>query len=124
VLCFINRALHLRQAAPSAVIQPKRTESHIQCLCLGFQEARIRALHKLAQRLWKDIRDVSKLTASKGQIITVNQTVAWLQGLQEPEELIDDCQQAWDEIADMQLDGEGDHVEVDAVAQRKRRDST
>jgi hypothetical protein len=53
----------------------------------------------------------------------VEQTVAGLQGLQQPEELIDVWQRAWDEITDMQLDGEGEHTDTHAVGQRKRLDA-
>ncbi len=55
----------------------------VQYSCPVFKEARIRAHHNLAKRLWKGIRD-----ASKGWIITTEQTVAGLQGLTQPEELI------------------------------------
>jgi hypothetical protein len=66
---------------PFAATQPKR-----RAMCNArvlLKEARIRAHHNLAQRLWKGIRD-----ASKGWIITTEQTVAGLQGMQQPEELI------------------------------------
>ena len=76
------------------------------------------AHHNLAHRLWKGIRD-----ASKGWIITVEQTVAGLQGLPQPEALIDAWQRAWDEITDMELDGEGEHTDADAVAPRKQPDA-
>ncbi len=63
----------------------------MQCLCPALKEARILAHHNLAQRLWKGIR---VRDASKGWIITVEQTMAGLQGLQQPEVLKDDLQQA------------------------------
>jgi hypothetical protein len=114
-----NAVLHKWGIAPSAACSlcrhPVETQSHVQCSCPVLKEARIRAHHNLAQRLWKGIRD-----ASKGWIITVEQTVAGLQGLQQPEALIDDWQRAWDEITDMQLDGEEERSVADAVAQRKR----
>jgi hypothetical protein len=73
-----NAVLHKWGIAPSAACSlcghPAETQ-HVQCLCLALKEARIRAHHNLAQRLWKGIRD-----ASKGWIITLEQTAARLQG--------------------------------------------
>jgi hypothetical protein len=75
--------------------------------------------HNLEQRLWKGIKD-----ASNWWIITVEQTVEGLQGLQrQSEELIDDWLLAWDKITVMQLDGEGEQTDPDAVAQRKQPDA-
>jgi hypothetical protein len=34
-----------------------------------------------------------------------------------------EAERAWDEITDMQLDGEVEHTDADAVAQRKRPDA-
>ena len=78
-----NAVLHKWGIAPSAACSlcghPVETQSHVQCLWPALKEARIRAHHNLAHRLWKGIRD-----ASKGWIITVEQTVAGLQGMQQP----------------------------------------
>ncbi len=95
-----NAVLHKWGIAPSPACalcgHPAKTQSHVQCSCPVLKEARIRAHHNLAQRLWKGIRD-----ASKGWIITTEQTVAGLkglvaglQGLPQPEELIPEWQRA------------------------------
>ncbi len=86
-----NAVLYKWGIAPSAACSlcchPAETQSHVQCLCPALKEARIWAHHNLAQRLWEGIRD-----ASKRWIITLEQIVAGLQGLQRPEALIDDWQ--------------------------------
>ena len=46
-----------------------------------------------------------------------------LQELQQPVELIDSWQQAWGELTDVQLDGEGEHADADVVTLRKRPDA-
>ncbi len=56
--------------------------------------------HTMAHRLWTGIQD-----STKGWTIAVEQTVAGLQGLLQPEGHIDDWQWAWDEIADTHLEG-------------------
>jgi hypothetical protein len=78
------------------------------------QEARILAHDNLAKRLWNGIKP-----ASKRWTIALEQTVAELQGLPQPEEIIAVRQRAWDEIADVHLDGEGKHAYADAVSHRK-----
>ncbi len=117
-----NAVLHKWGIAPSPACalcgHPAETQSHVQCSCPVLKETRIRAHHNLAQRLWKGIRD-----ASKGWIITTEQTVAGLQGLQQPEELIPEWQCAWDELTDLKLDGEGEDMDTDAMIQRKRPDA-
>ena len=97
---------------------PAETQSHIQCLCPALKEARIRAHHNIAKRLWQGIR-----AAAKGWVITTEQTVAGLQGLPQPAERIDDWQRAWDEMTDVHLEGEGWETDIDAATQRKRPDA-
>jgi hypothetical protein len=46
-----------------------------------------------------------------------------LQGLPQPEGHIDDWQRAWDEIANIHLEGEGEQTDADAAIQRKRPDA-
>jgi hypothetical protein len=77
---------------------PAETQSHIQCLCPALKEARIRAHHNIAKRLWQGIR-----AAANGWqwVITTEQTVAGLQGLTQPAERLDDWQRAWDEMTDV-----------------------
>jgi len=117
-----NAVLHKWGIAPSPACalcgHPAETQSHVQCSCPVLKEARIRAHHNLAQRLWKGIRD-----ASKGWIITTEQTVAGLQGLPQPEELIPEWQRAWDELTDLKLGGEGEDMDTDATTRRKRPDA-
>ncbi len=85
---------------------PAEPQSHVQCSCPVLKEARIRAHHNLAQRLWKGIRD-----ASKWWIVTKEQTVTGLQGLPQPKEFIPKWQRAWDELTDLQLVGEGEDMD-------------
>ena len=88
-------------------------------LCPVLKEARILAHHNLAQRLWNGIRD-----ASKGWIITTEQTVASLQGLQgllQPQELIPEWHSALDELADLLLVGEGEDMDTDAMIMIQRK---
>jgi hypothetical protein len=70
--------------------------------------------------LWKGILD-----ATKKWIIAVEHTVSGLLGLEQPEEHIDVWQRAWDEISDLDLEGEGDDEVADAEVgiQRKRPDA-
>ena len=49
----------------------------------------------MAQRLWKGIKDFTT-----GWIIITEQTVAGIQGLQQPEDRIAEWQRAWDEVTD------------------------
>jgi hypothetical protein len=49
--------------------------------------------------------------------------VAGLQGLQPPEKQIEDWPLAWDEMANMHLDGGVRHADADAVSQRKQPDA-
>jgi ribonuclease HI len=97
---------------------PAETQSHVQCWCPALKEARIRAHHNLAQRLWRGIED-----ATKKWVFTVEATVEALRGLQQPAELIDSWQRACDEISDTDLeatDGPGDE---DESLRRKRPDA-
>ncbi len=52
------------------------TQSHIQCLCPALKEARIRAHHNMAHRLWKGIQ-----ASTEGWVIAIEQTVEGLLGL-------------------------------------------
>ena len=40
--------------------ETQRRRSHVQCWCAALQEARIKAHHSLAQRLWREIDDATK----------------------------------------------------------------
>ncbi len=59
-----DAVLPKRGVAPSAACalcsHPAETQSHIQGLCPGLQEARIRAHRSMAQRLWKGMEDSTK----------------------------------------------------------------
>jgi hypothetical protein len=68
-------------------------------------EARMLAHHNIVQGLWKGIN-----TATKGWTFTAEQTVAGLQGLPQPEEIITEWQCAWGVLTDLQLDGEGEDM--------------
>ena len=95
-------------------------ESHsvpLSCT-LRLKEARIQAHHNLEHRLWKGIED-----ATSGWTLAIEQTVAGLQGLPQPADLLDDWQRAWDEVADEDLEGEGEQDDVDAATPRKRPDA-
>jgi len=92
------------------------TQSHIQCLCPALKDARIRAHHNLAHRLWKGISD-----ASKKFHICVEQTVDGLRGLPQPEDQIKEWQQALDELTDVQLEVQEEDTE--GIIQRKRPDA-
>jgi hypothetical protein len=117
-----NAVLHkwgiVASAACALCGHPAETQSHIQCLCPALKEARIRAHHNMAHRLWKGIQD-----STRGWTIAIEQTVAGLQGLPQPEDRIDDWQRAWDEVADVHLEGEGEYGDTDAATQRKRPDA-
>ena len=120
-----NAVLHKWGIVPSAACalcgHPAETQSHIQCLCPALKEARIRAHHTMAHRLWTGIQN-----STKGWTIAIEQTVAGLQGLPQPENRIDDWQRAWDEVADTHLEGEvheGEQADADAATQRKRPDA-
>ena len=99
---------------------PAETQSHIQCLCPALNDARIRAHHNLAHRLWKDISD-----ATKNIHICVEQTVDGLRGLPQPDSLPEDSeripewQRAWDELSDIQL--EVQEEDTDGIIQTARR---
>ncbi len=115
-----NALLHKWSMVSSAACAlcgaPAESQSHIQCLCPALKDARIRAHHTLAQRLWKGISD-----ASKHFHICVEQTVDGLRGLPQPEEQIEEWQLAWDELTDVQLRvQEGD---TEGGIQRKRPDA-
>ena len=94
------------------------TQGHIQCFCPALREARIRAHHDLAQRLWKGITD-----ATKAWMITTEKTVAGLQGLPQPEDCLGDWQRAWDEMVDAHLEGGEDGEGRAEDIQRKRPDA-
>ena len=100
-----NALLHKWGMVSSAVCAlcgaPAETQSRIQCLCPVLKDARIRAHHNLAHRLWKGISD-----ASKQFHICVEQTVDGLRGLPQPGEQIQKWQLAWDEPTDVQLGGQ------------------
>jgi len=117
-----NAVLHKWGIVPSAACalcgHPAETQSHIQCLCPALKEARIRAHHNMAQRLWKGIQ-----ASTKGWVIAIEQTVAGLQGLPQPEARLDEWQRAWDEITDMHMEGEGEQSDADGATQRKRPDA-
>ena len=117
-----NAVLHKWGVVPSAACalcgHPAETQSHIQCLCPALKEARIRAHHNMAQRLWKGITDFTK-----GWIIIAEQTVAGLQGLPQPEDRIAEWQRAWDEMTDRHLEGEEVQADDDMAAHRKRPDA-
>ena len=59
-----NAMLHKWGIVPSAACAlcgcPVETQSHVQCWCPALQEARIKAHHSLAQRLWREIEDATK----------------------------------------------------------------
>jgi hypothetical protein len=61
--------------------------------------------------------------ASKGWIITTEQTVAGLQSLPQPEKFIPEWQRAWDKLTDLKLDGEGEDMDTYTMIQRKRQDA-
>jgi hypothetical protein len=64
------------QSALGSCGHQAETQSHIHCLCPALEEARVRAHLKMAQRLWKGIRD-----ATKGWTMVTEQTVEGLLGL-------------------------------------------
>ena len=97
---------------------PAETQSHIQCLCPALQEARIRAHHNIAKRLWQGI-----MAVTKEWVITTEQTVEGLLGLPQPEGQIDEWQRAWDELTDVHLEGEGWETDAATAIQRKRPDA-
>ncbi len=72
----------------------------------------------MAQGLWKGIED-----STNGWIIVTEQTVAGHQGLQQPEELIDAWQLAWDEVTDELLEGEAVQADANMAVQLKRPDA-
>ena len=117
-----NAVLHKWGIVPSATCalcgHPAETQSHIQCLCPALKDARIRAHHNMAHRLWKGIQ-----AFTKGWVIAIEQTVAGLQGLPQPEARLDEWQRAWDEVQDAHLEGEGERNDSDAATQRKRPDA-
>ena len=117
-----NAVLHKWGIVPSAACalcgHPAETQSHIQCLCPALKEARIRAHHNMAHRLWKGIQ-----ASTKGWVIAIEQTVAGLQGLPQPEARLDEWQRAWDEVTDVHLEGEREQSDTDAAIQRKRPDA-
>jgi ribonuclease HI len=117
-----NAVLHKWGIVPSAACalcgHPAETQSHIQCLCPALKEARIRAHHNMAHRLWAGIQ-----ASTKGWVIAIEQTVAGLLGLPQPEARLDEWQRAWDEVTDVHLEGEGEQSEPDATTQRKRPDA-
>ena len=117
-----NAVLHKWGVVPSAACalcgHPAETQSHIQCLCPALKEARIRAHHNMAQRLWKGIE-----SSTKGWTFAIEMTVAGLQGLPQPEDRIAEWQRAWDEMTDLHLEGEEVQTDADMEAHRKRPDA-
>ena len=117
-----NALLHKWGKLPSPACalcgHPAETQSHIQCLCPALKEARIRAHHNMAHRLWRGITD-----STRGWTMAIEQTVAGLQGLPQPADQIEEWQRAWDEVTDMHLEGEEEQAEADAATQRKRPDA-
>ena len=117
-----NAVLHKWGIVPSAACalcgHPAETQSHIQCLCPALKEARIRAHHNMAHRLWKGIQ-----ASTKDWVIAIEQTVAGLQGLPQPEARLDEWQKAWDEVNEVHLEGEGEQSDSDTATQRKRPDA-
>jgi ribonuclease HI len=117
-----NAVLHKWGIVPSAACalcgHPAETQSHIQCLCPALKEARIRAHHNMAHRLWDGIQ-----ASTNGWVIAVEQTVAGLQGLPQTEARLDEWQRAWDEVADAHLEGEEELNDTDRAIQRKRPDA-
>jgi ribonuclease HI len=117
-----NAVLHKWGRVPSAACalcgHPAETQSHIQCLCPALKEARIRAHHNMAHRLWKGIED-----STNEWIIVTEQTVEGLQGLPQPEEQIDAWQRAWDEVTNELLEGEEGPADADTAVRRKRPDA-
>ena len=53
-------------------------------------------------------------------ILAIEQTVAGLQDLLQPENRINNWQRTWDEVANTHLEGEGEQAETDAATQLKR----
>jgi len=119
-----NAVLHKWGIVPSAACalcgHPAETQSHIQCRCPALKEARIRAHHNMARKLWRGIEG-----ATKGWIIVTEQTVAGLMGMQQPPERVDEWQRAWDELTDVHLEGEEAPApdDTDAATLRKRPDA-
>jgi hypothetical protein len=117
-----NAVLHKWGIVPSAACalccHPAETQSHIQCLCPALKEARIRAHQNMAHRLWEDIQ-----ASTNGWVVAVEQTVAGLQGLLQPEARLDEWQRTWDEVADEHLEGEEELNDTDRAIQRKRPDA-
>ena len=64
--------------------------------------------HNMAHRLWEGIQ-----ASTNGWVIAVEQTVAGLQGLPQPEARLDEWQRAWDEVADAHLEGEEELNDTD-----------
>ena len=115
-----NALLHkwgmVASAACALCGAPAETQSHIQCLCPALKDARIRAHHNLAHRLWKGISE-----ASKKFHICVEQTVDGLLGLPQPEEQRSEWQRAWDELSDLRLEVQEEDTEGRIL--RKRPDA-
>ncbi len=76
-----NAVLHKwhKISSPACTLcgHPVETQSYIQCVCPVLKETMIRAHHNIAKRLWQGI-----MAAVKGWVVTTEQTVAGLQGLQ------------------------------------------
>ncbi len=117
-----NAVLHkwgvVLSAACALCSHPAETQSHIKYLCPALKEAWIWAHHNMAQLLCKETED-----STNGWIIVTQQTVAGLQGLQQPEEQIDAWQLAWDEVTDELLEGDEVQADADMAVQQKRPDA-
>jgi hypothetical protein len=72
----------------------------------------------MAQRLWKGIKDSTRVWA-----IFTEQTVAGIQGLLQQEEQNDSWQLVWDEVDDLHLESKEVQADADMAAQRKRPDA-
>ena len=70
----------------------------MQCWCPALQEARIKAHRSLAQRLWREIEDVTKKW-----VFVVEATVD-IRGLPQPIKHISARQRAMDEIVEGDLE--------------------
>ena len=112
--------LHNWGIVPSAACAlcacPAETQSHVQCWCPALQEARIKAHHSLAQRLWREIED-----ATKKWVFVVEATVETLWGLPQPIEHIDAWQRACDDIVDDDLEAAMGGAGEESVSLREKQ---
>ena len=115
-----NATLHKWGIVPSAACAlcgcPAETQCHVQCWCPALQEARIKAHHSLAQRLWREIEDTTKKW-----VFVVEATVKTLRGLPQPIEHIDAWQRACDDIVDDDLEAVIDDAGGGSESLRRKR---